>query len=80
MPTHKLSNVPVRDFKEFLTKCECKHIKTEGGHEKWTRSDLIRPVIFQTHVDPIPEFIIKANLRTLNLSKQDFFNILFDVK
>ena len=80
MSTHKLSNVSIRDFREFLVKTGCKCIGVESGHEKWTRHDLLRPVVFQTHKDPVPEFIIKANLRTLKLSKQDFFNILFDVK
>ena len=80
MSTHKLSNVSIADFKEFLIKVGCQYQSIESGHEKWSRQDLLRPIIFQTHKDPIPEFIIKANLRTLNLSKQEFFNILFDVK
>ena len=80
MSTRKLSNVSITDFKEFLTKVGCKHQGTERGHEKWSKKELLRPVIFQTHIDPIPEFIIKNALRTLNMSKQDFFNTLFDVK
>ncbi|MCL2074689.1 MAG: hypothetical protein FWH18_12255 [Marinilabiliaceae bacterium] len=51
----------------------------EAGHEKWSRHDLTRPIIFQTHIDPVPEFIVKSNLRTLNMSRQDFFNVLFDI-
>ena len=51
-----------------------------GGHEKWTRKDLTRPIIIQTHIDPVPEFIIKNTLRNLNLSRKDFFEILFDCK
>ena len=80
MSTHKLSNVSRADFREFLSKAGCEYKGIEAGHEKWSRNDLSRPVVFQTHKEPVPEFIIKANLRTLNLSKQDFFNILFDVK
>lgn len=80
MSTHKLSNVSIADFKEFLKKSGCQYQSTESGHEKWSRDDLLRPVIFQTHIDPIPEFIIKSNLRTLNISRQEFFNILFEVK
>ena len=76
----KLSNIPIRDFREFLSKVGCTCQGIESGHEKWTKPGLSRPVVFQTHKDPIPEFIIRANLRTLNISRQDFFNILFDVK
>lgn len=78
MSTRKLSNVSLDDYREFLLKVGCKKIGTEGGHEKWVRKDLTRPIIVQTHIRPVPEFIIKNALRTLNLTKQDFFNILFD--
>lgn len=78
MSTHKLSNVSLDDYREFLIKAGCKKIGTEGGHEKWSRKDLLRPIIVQTHIDPVPEFIIKNALRNLGVSKQDFFNILFD--
>ena len=47
-----------------------------AGHEKWTRRDLTRPIIVQTHIDPVPEFIIKNALRSLNLTRKDFFDIL----
>lgn len=49
----------------------------KGGHEKWVRRDLLRPIIVQAHENPVPEFIINNALRTLNLTKEDFFRILF---
>lgn len=78
MSTHKLSNVSLDDYRDFLRKAGCKKIRTEGGHEVWTRKDLLRPIIVQTHIRPVPEFIIQNALRNLNLTKKDFFNILFD--
>jgi len=80
MSTNKLCNIPLQDYRDFLSKVECKLSGTEGGHEKWTRKDLTRPIIVQTHESPVPEFIIRNALRTLGLTKKDFFNILFDVK
>lgn len=80
MNTQKLSNVPLAEFREFLRKAGCKYVSTEGGHEKWTRRDLTRPIIVQTHISPIPEFIIKNALRNMGLTKKDFFEILFDCK
>lgn len=77
MNTFKLSNVPLNEFRDFLIKVGCKKISTEGGHEKWVRKDLFRPIILQTHITPVPEFIIKNTLRNLGLSKKDFFNIQF---
>jgi len=76
MNTQSLKNISVAAFRSFLTKQGCNHIRTKGGHEVWSRSDLFRPIIFQTHIDPIPEFIIKNNLRVLGLTKKDFFSTL----
>jgi predicted RNA binding protein YcfA (HicA-like mRNA interferase family) len=78
MSTHKLSNVSLADYRLFLSKVGCKCTRTKGGHEHWTRADLLRPVTVQTHVDPVPEFIIKNGLRILKLNKSDFFRILFN--
>ena len=77
MSTHKISNVPLKDFKVFLTKAGCEYAGTVGGHEKWKKQGLSRPIIIQTHVNPIPERIIKESLKNLNLTKQDLFDIIF---
>ena len=79
MSTTKLTNIPLNDYRTFLSKVGCNLSGTEGGHEKWTRKDLTRPIIVQTHESPVPEFIIRNALRNLGLTKKDFFNILFDI-
>jgi hypothetical protein len=76
MSTQNLKNISINEFKAFLELVLCKFITIKGGHEKWTRTDLNRPIIFQTHINPIPEFIIKNNLRVLNYSKNDYFDII----
>lgn len=76
MSTKHLKNISVSQFQSFLELVKCKFIHTKGGHEKWTRSDLLRPIIIQNHIEPIPEFIVKNNLRLLGYSKNDFFDIL----
>jgi hypothetical protein len=73
---YKTSNVSIRDFKKYLNHIGCKHIRTTGGHEHWTRSDLSRPITFQAHIDPIPEFIVKNALRGLNVDKKDFIETM----
>jgi len=74
---NSLSNISLKDYREFLKNAFCKYIGTNSGHEKWTRRDLTRPIIVQTHIDPVPEFIIKNALRSLSLNKKDFFDILY---
>ena len=75
MSTRKLSNIPLQDFRKFLKSQGLKVIKDtqgRGGHEKWSKSTLERPVTLQTHIDPVPEFIVKQVLRHLNIDKETF--------
>lgn len=77
MNTQHLSNVSLADYRLFLQKAGCSPTSIKGGHEKWAKQGLLRPIIVQTHVDPVPEFVIKNALRILGLTKADFFRILF---
>lgn len=74
MNTYKLSNISIAQFREFLFEIGCIRISIEGGHEKWHKNGCLRPIIIQTHIDPIPEFIIKNNLRSLGLTRKDFID------
>ncbi len=76
MSTRHLRNITISKFESFLELTHCKFIKNEKGHNKYFRSDLNRPIIFQSHIDPIPEFIVKNLLRLLNYSRDDFYDIL----
>ncbi len=76
----KLSNIPLSSIREFLTKAGCTKTGGKGGHEKWVKEGLTRPIIIQTHIDPVPEFIVKNILRDLGLTREDFFSIYFDIK
>lgn len=66
----KLKNISLRTFRLYLLHCGLKHIRTKGGHEIWSAAHLTRPVVLQTHIDPVPEFIIKNNLRTMGATEQ----------
>jgi len=76
MSTRKLSNIPVNEFRKFLESQGLNIIrdgKGRGGHEKWSKSGIDRPVTIQTHIDPVPEFIVKQVLRHLKIDKKTFF-------
>jgi len=76
MSTKKLSNIPVREFRKFLENQGLNLIrdsKGRGGHEKWSKTSMDRPITIQTHIDPVPEFIVKQVLRHLDMDKKAFF-------
>lgn len=78
MNTYKLSNIPLVTVLWFLEHQGLKHIHTVGGHAKYTRSDLRRPIIIQTHITPVPEFIVSQILKTLGFTKKSFHVYLKD--
>lgn len=76
MSAKKLSNIKLKDFRKFLKNEGLNIIKTtkgRGGHEKWSRLGLDRPITIQTHIDPVPEFIVKQILRHLDMTRDEFF-------
>jgi len=73
-----LKNVPLKSFRRFLKENGLNHIGDKGGHEKWSKKDLIRPVILQSHIDPIPIHIVKSNLNTMGLKLKDLELWLLD--
>ncbi len=74
MSTKHLRNIPLKLFRTFLKDHGCSCNRISGGHEHWARKDLLRPITIQTHVDPIPEFIIKNTLKQLGMTKKDFLD------
>lgn len=76
MSTQKLSNISIITWRAFLMRVGCQLSRSTGGHEIWAKDGLTRPITFQTHIDPIPEFIIKNGLRTLGMNKKDFFRVM----
>jgi predicted RNA binding protein YcfA (HicA-like mRNA interferase family) len=72
--TKKLKNIPLKTFRKYLEYNGMKLIRSKGGHETWSRADLLRPVILQTHIDPIPEFIVRNCLRTIGVKAEDFYS------
>lgn len=77
MNTYKLSNISINDFRNFLISIGCKKAKTEGGHERWVKDGITRPIILQTHISPVPEFIVKNTLRNIGMTKTQFFDYYF---
>jgi len=69
---HKLSNISLRLFRKFLKSEGFTAIRTKGGHEHWSRPDLNRDFPIQTHIDPVPEFIVHNLLRVIDMSRKEF--------
>ena len=72
----RLSNISLADFRRFLTAQGLVLKSINGGHEKWDKEGLLRCVIVQTHISPVPEMVIRSNLRTIGVSANDLLEFL----
>jgi hypothetical protein len=76
MSAMHLKNISLTTLRKYLAWKGAKMIRITGGHEVWSRADLLRPIVIQSHIDPVPEFIVKQILRAFNTDKDDFINFL----
>jgi len=66
-----LNNVPLKKFRKFLKSEGCAKIRKSGGHEIYARSDLARSFPIQSHIDPIPRFIVDNARRWLGYTTEE---------
>ena len=72
----KLSNISLKEFRAILSVLGLQKMRTKGGHEAWIREGLCRPVIIQTHVDPVSELVVRKTINDLNISREEFIDLL----
>jgi predicted RNA binding protein YcfA (HicA-like mRNA interferase family) len=72
----KLTPISPREFEKFLLFIGCRFVRQKGSHRVFTRPGLIRPVIVPVHSGDLPMFVIRNNLRILNISVDDYLDIL----
>ena len=53
-------------------------MRAEGDHFVYTKPGIARPVVIPDW-DEVPVFIIKNNLRTAGLSREEYFALLAEV-
>lgn len=75
----KSSNLPLSAVRKILKHQGCNLIRHENGHEKYSKQSLLRPIVIQDHIDPVPEFVVKQIMRTLKLTNKDMEKILSEI-
>lgn len=72
----KLSNITLKEFRAVLAALGLHKMRTKGGHEAWVREGLKRPIIVQTHVDPVSELVVRKTINDLDITREEFINLL----
>lgn len=70
-----LRNISISDFRKILELLGCNYDRRKGGHEVWEKEGLKRPIIFQTHEDPVPELVVRNAIRDLGISRKQFLDV-----
>ncbi len=71
-----LSNVSTKELRAILTLYGLEKKRIKGGHEAWKKKGISRTVVFQTHKEPIPEFIVRNAIRCIGITRQEFLSVL----
>ncbi len=72
----KLSNLKISEVRIILKNLDLTLQRCKGGHEMWAKEGMLRPVVLQNHIEPVPEFIIKNIIRTIGTTKEEFLDAL----
>lgn len=67
--------IPASKLRKVFEKAGFKLVRTEGDHFVYVKSGVARPVVIPDW-DEVPVFIIKNNLRTAGLSRDEYFALL----
>ena len=74
----KIVAIPASKLRKIFEKAGFKCARIEGDHYVYTKPGITRPVVIPDWPE-VPVFIIKNNLRTANISREEYFEILKEI-
>jgi len=74
----KITPIPASRLRKLFEKAGFKCVRIEGDHFVYTKKGVARPVVIPEWKQ-IPVFIIKNNLRTAGISREEYFALLEEI-
>ncbi|MBU4269170.1 MAG: type II toxin-antitoxin system HicA family toxin [Acidobacteria bacterium] len=74
----KISPIPARKLMRVFERAGFSCVRIEGDHYVYTKDGVARPIVIPDWRE-IPVFIIKNNLRSANISREEYFSLLAEV-
>lgn len=71
----RITPIPARRLKRVFEKAGFKCARTEGDHFVYTKREVIRPIVIPDWQE-VPVFIIKNNLRSSGITREEYFRLL----
>jgi predicted RNA binding protein YcfA (HicA-like mRNA interferase family) len=75
----KFAPVDWRTLERVFLSAGFRFLRQEGSHRSYVKPGVLRPVVIPTYRE-IPVFIIRNNLKTGSLSRDDYFRLLEQCK
>jgi len=67
--------IPARKLRRVFERAGFQCVRTEGDHFVYTKKGVVRPIVIPDWPD-VPVFIIKNNLRSAGISRDEYFRLL----
>ena len=67
--------IPARELRKVFEKAGFACVRVEGDHFVYTKEGVPRPVVIPDWPE-VPVFIIRNNLRTAGIGREEYFNLL----
>ena len=74
----KIVPIPASRLRKGFEKAGFKCVRIEGDHFVYTKQGITRPVVIPDWKE-VPVFIIKNNLRTAGITREEYFLLLKEV-
>lgn len=74
----RLTPIPAWKLKKIMEKAGFVCVRTEGDHFVYVINGIQRPVVIPDW-NEVPVFLIKNNLRTAGISREEYFTLLDQV-
>lgn len=71
----RITPVHWRDLDRLFLRAGWQFARQEGSHRAYTKPGLIRPIVIPAY-DEVPVAIIRNNLKTAGLTRDDYFRLL----
>jgi predicted RNA binding protein YcfA (HicA-like mRNA interferase family) len=71
----RIAPVHWRDLEKVFLSAGFRLARQEGSHRSYVRAGILRPVVIPTY-DEVPVSIIRNNLKTAGISRDEYFLLL----
>ena len=71
----RITPIPAKRLRRVFEKAGFRCVRSEGDHFVYTKERVIRPIVIPDWPE-VPVFVIKNNLRSAGLSREEYFKLL----